>query len=113
MICHGKPLLSLNWEQAERRTGAPTNLKFTGFACAGQSLRGREVPSGQPCIQGGRIHGIGVDATIAKRYSVPILGKYLVIIANPVEHPMHAQFPVPLPCQNLTITDLIGGHFSA
>ncbi len=34
---------------------------------------------------------------IGKRYSVRILGKYLVIIANPAKHPMHAQFPVPLP----------------
>ena len=36
-----------------------------------------------------------------KRYSVPILGKYLVIIANPAKHPMHAQFPVPLPFHRL------------
>ena len=28
---------------------------------------------------------------IGKRYSVRILGKYLVIIANPVKHPMHAR----------------------
>ena len=34
---------------------------------------------------------------IGKRYSVRILGKYLVIIANPVKHPMHAQFPASLP----------------
>ena len=32
-----------------------------------------------------------------KRYSVRILGKYLVIIANPVKHPMQAQFPGLLP----------------
>jgi hypothetical protein len=58
---------------------------------------------------------------IAKRYSVRILGKYLVIIANPAKHPMHAQFPAPLSfqrfCPTLTIMsvrmDLIGGHFSA
>ena len=31
---------------------------------------------------------------IGKRYSVPILGKYLVIIANPAKHPLQAQFPV-------------------
>jgi hypothetical protein len=36
-----------------------------------------------------------------KRYSVPIHGKYLVIIANPAKHPMHAQFPVPLPFHRL------------
>ena len=34
---------------------------------------------------------------IGKRYSVRILGKYLVIIANPAKHPMHAQFPASLP----------------
>ena len=60
---------------------------------------------------------------IGKRYSVPIHGKYLVIIANPAKHPMHVQFPVPLPfhrsCSATTPTimsvlrDLIGGHFSA
>jgi hypothetical protein len=60
---------------------------------------------------------------VAKRYSVPILGKYLVIIANPAKHPMCTQFPVPLPFHRLcsqatpTImsvpTDLTGGHFAA
>ena len=60
---------------------------------------------------------------IGKRYSVRILGKYLVIIANPAKHPMHAQFPASLPfhrsCSETTPTimsvlrDLIGGHFSA
>jgi hypothetical protein len=57
---------------------------------------------------------------IRKRYSVPIHGKYLVIIANPAKHPTHAQFPVPLPfCSETTPPimsvprDLIGGHFSA
>jgi len=58
-----------------------------------------------------------------KRYSVPIHGKYLVIIANPANHPMHVQFPVPLPfhrfCSETTppimsvLRELIGGHFSA
>jgi hypothetical protein len=58
-----------------------------------------------------------------KRYSVPIHGKYLVIIANPANHPMHVQFPVPLPfygfCAEPTppimsvLRELIGGHFSA
>jgi hypothetical protein len=58
-----------------------------------------------------------------KRYSVPIHGKYLVIIANPANHPMHVQFPVPLPCYRFcsettppimsVLRDLIGGHFSA
>jgi hypothetical protein len=57
-----------------------------------------------------------------KRYSVPIHGKYLVIIANPAEHPMHAQFSVPLPSYQrpeLTLPimsvlrELTGGHFSA
>jgi hypothetical protein len=53
-----------------------------------------------------------------KRYSVPIHGKYLVIIANPAKHPMHMQFPVPLPSQTTptimsVLRDLIGGHFSA
>ncbi len=56
-----------------------------------------------------------------KRYSVPIHGKYLVIIANPAKHPMHVQFPVPLPFHCVETTppimsvprDLIGGHFSA
>ena len=60
-----------------------------------------------------RIHGIGVDATTGKRYSVPILGKYLVIIANPAERPTHTQFPVSLPQPNSNAMDLIGGHFSA
>ncbi len=58
---------------------------------------------------------------IGKRYSVPIHGKYLVIIANPAKHPMHVQFPVPCPrlCPETTLPimsvlrDLIGGHFSA
>ena len=58
-----------------------------------------------------------------KRYSVPIHGKYLVIIANPAKHPMHVRFPVLLPfhrfCSETTPLimsvprDLIGGHFSA
>jgi hypothetical protein len=58
-----------------------------------------------------------------KRYSVPIHGKYLVIIANPANHPTHVPFPVPLPfdrfCSETTppimsvLRDLIGGHFSA
>ncbi len=61
---------------------------------------------------------------IAKRYSVPIHGKYLVITANPAKHPMHVQFPVPLPCHRVSseatpqsimsvLTELIGGHFTA
>jgi hypothetical protein len=61
---------------------------------------------------------------IGKRYSVRILGKYLVIIANPAEHPMHAHFPASLPslrsCPATTnptimsvLWELIGGHFSA
>ena len=60
----------------------------------------------------------------AKRYSVPIHGKYLVITANPAEHPIHTQFPVPLSCHRLSsetnplptmsvLTELIGGHFTA
>ena len=48
-----------------------------------------------------------------KRYSVPILGKYLVIIANPAEHPTQTQFPVSLLQPTPKATDLIGGHFSA
>jgi hypothetical protein len=67
---------------------------------------------------GQRIHGIGVDAATGKRYSVRILGKYLVIIANPVSHPTQAQFPgLLLPKTIPTIMsireDLTGGHFSA
>jgi hypothetical protein len=60
---------------------------------------------------------------IGKRYSVRIHGKYLVIIANPVKHPMHAQFPASLPFHRpcsvtnpiimSVLRDLIGGHFSA
>jgi hypothetical protein len=60
---------------------------------------------------------------ICRRYSVPIHGKYLVIIANPAKHPMHVQFPVPLPFHSLCSKtnppimsvprELIGGHFSA
>jgi hypothetical protein len=56
-----------------------------------------------------------------RRYSVPIHGKYLVIIANPAKHPMHMQFPVPFhrlrsqttPPIMSVLRDLIGGHFSA
>jgi hypothetical protein len=48
-----------------------------------------------------------------KRYSVPILGKFLVIIANPAEAPAQTQFPVSLPHPTPKATDLIGGHFSA
>jgi hypothetical protein len=58
-----------------------------------------------------------------KRYSVPIDGKYLVIIANPAKHPMHAQFPVSSPFHSIffkstpitmsVLMDLTGGHFSA
>jgi hypothetical protein len=49
---------------------------------------------------------------------VPILGKYLVIIANPVSYPTQAQFPgLLLPKTIPTIMsireDLTGGHFSA
>jgi hypothetical protein len=60
---------------------------------------------------------------VANGYSVPILGKYLVIIANPADHPMHAHFPVSLlfhrlcSATNPTIMsahlDLTGGYFSA
>jgi hypothetical protein len=60
-----------------------------------------------------RIHGIGVDVITAKRYSVPILGKFLVIIANPVEYPTQTQLPASLPDPNLNVMDPIGGHFSA
>jgi hypothetical protein len=70
-----------------------------------------------------RIHRIGVDVVVVKRYSVPILGKYLVIIANPASPKMHAQFSVLQPSHNLRSDlkpttqsapmDLIGGHFSA
>jgi hypothetical protein len=53
-----------------------------------------------------------------RRYSVPIHGKYLVIIANPAKHPTQAQFPgLLLPATNPKIMsirkDLTGGHFSA
>jgi hypothetical protein len=58
-----------------------------------------------------------------RRYSVRILGKYLVTIANPAQYLTRAQFPVPLPfhrsCSETTPTimsvrkDLTGGHFSA
>ena len=66
-----------------------------------------------------RIHRIVVDALIARRYSVPIDGKFLVITANPAKHPMHEQFPVPqfprkFPRSIMSVlTDLIGGHFTA
>ena len=60
-----------------------------------------------------RIHGIGVDVHPRKRYSVPILGKYLVIIAKPAKHSTHPQFPVSLPFPPAKAMDLIGGHFSA
>lgn len=54
----------------------------------------------------------------AKRYSVPIHGKYLVIIANPVNHPTQAQFPGLLLPATIPIImsireDLTGGYFSA
>ena len=53
-----------------------------------------------------------------RRYSVRILGKYLVIIANPAKHPTQAQFPgLLLPATIPTIMsvreDLTGGYFSA
>ena len=48
-----------------------------------------------------------------KRYSVRILGKILVIIANPVEHPTQTQLLASLPHTNLKLMDPIGGHFSA
>jgi hypothetical protein len=53
-----------------------------------------------------------------KRYSVPILGKYLVIIANPAKQSTHAQFPgLLLPKTIPTIMsvrkELTGGYFSA
>ena len=57
------------------------------------------------------------------RYSLPILGKYLVIIANPADYPMQAQLPVcpPFPGFSLPTNStvmsvrrqLTGGHFSA
>ena len=55
---------------------------------------------------------------IGRRYSVRILGKYLVIIANPAKHPTQAQFPgLLLPLTIPTIMsirkDLTGGYFSA
>ena len=42
------------------------------------------------------IHGIGVDGTKANRYSVAILGNYLVNTANPAQHLTSVQLPVPL-----------------
>jgi hypothetical protein len=60
-----------------------------------------------------RFHGIGVDVLPGKRYSVPILGKYLVIIAKSAKHPKHPQFPVSSPFPPTKAMDLIGGHFSA
>ena len=53
-----------------------------------------------------------------KRYSVRILGKYLVIIANPAKQSTHAQFPgLLLPKTIPTIMsvrkELTGGYFSA
>jgi hypothetical protein len=56
---------------------------------------------------------------VGKRYSVPILGKYLVIIANPDQQPTHTQFFV-LPNPHRTYptimsvqVELTGGYFSA
>ena len=53
-----------------------------------------------------------------KRYSVRILGKYLVIIANPAKQSTQAQFPgLLLPKTIPTIMsvrkELTGGYFSA
>lgn len=60
---------------------------------------------------------------IANRYSLPILGKYLVIIANPADYLMQAQLPVCPPFYGLALPtnstimsvrrQLTGGHFSA
>jgi hypothetical protein len=49
---------------------------------------------------------------------VRILGKYLVIIANPVNYPTQAQFPglllpVTIPTIMSIREDLTGGYFSA
>jgi hypothetical protein len=49
---------------------------------------------------------------------VRILGKYLVIIANPAKHPTQAQFPGLLAPATIPIImsvrkELTGGHFSA
>jgi hypothetical protein len=115
MICHGKPLSFLKLEAGGKNRPTPANSKFTGFDGGGQSLRrGGELvhPIGQ------KIHGIDVDAATGKRYSVPILGKYLVIIANPANHPTQAHFPgLLLPATIPTIMsdrkDLTGGYFSA
>jgi hypothetical protein len=73
----------------------------------------RRSPFGTEVPSAARIHGIGVDVITAKRYSVPILGKILVIIANPVEHPTQTQLLASLPHPNLKVMDLIGGYFSA
>jgi hypothetical protein len=70
-----------------------------------------------------RFHGISVDEPSANGYSVRILGKYLVIIANPVQHPMPAKAIASrpfrwlrsqtTPTQMSGFTALTGGHFSA
>jgi hypothetical protein len=115
VICHGKPLAFYKLEAGGRKRHTPTKLKFTGFGRAGQSLhQGSQTVH----LSGGRIHGIAVDATIGKRYSVRILGKYLVIIANPAKHPTQAQFPGLLAPATIPIImsvrkELTGGHFSA
>jgi hypothetical protein len=49
---------------------------------------------------------------------VRILGKYLVIIANPAKHPTQAQFPglllpTTIPPIMSVRKDLTGGYFSA
>jgi hypothetical protein len=104
-------------ETGSRRKKWPTpaNPKFTGFDGGGQSLR-RARSLLHPTDE--RIHGIGVDAATGKRYSVPILGKYLVIIANPAKHPTQAQFPglllpVTIPITMSIRKDQTGGYFSA
>src|ERR1700761_2425145 len=110
-----KPLSFLKLEAGGKNHPTPANSKFTGFAGRGQSLH-RGGPLVHPTGQ--RIHGIGVDAVTGKRYSVRILGKYLVNIANPAKQSTQAQFPgLLLPKTIPTIMsvrkELTGGYFSA
>jgi hypothetical protein len=125
MVCHLKPLAFFELGAGGGIPDRPQTLSLRAFTLPVNLApdASREPSRHTSASNQARIHRLGVDATIGKRYSVRILGKYLVIIANPAEHPMHAPFPASLPylrpssATNLTIMsvlrDLIGGHFSA
>src|ERR1700721_1222735 len=112
MICHRKPFAFSKLQAGRLRT-----LSLRGLRVWVNLARSRVLLlSGTPVHLTARIHRISVDASTGKRYSVRILGKYLVIIAHPVKPPPEGGCSASrseVPPITSVDTDLKGGHFSA